>query len=151
MIKLIGMRHNFRRRTRRESTSFGVRYDYRSVMHYGPTAFSKNGRPTIRPRQRGVRCHCYILTLYAWSFKCPLKNGKLSDKKVKACGREWNSLQNSFSITHLCFLWSHIRLELANEEVSVVWTEFRCSACTAEGAEGERANISFPQKLKSRE
>ncbi|CAH3126117.1 unnamed protein product, partial [Pocillopora meandrina] len=50
-----GMRHNFRRRTRRESTSFGVRYDYRSVMHYGPTAFSKNGRPTIRPRQRGAR------------------------------------------------------------------------------------------------
>ena len=57
----------------------------------------------------------------------------------------------SFSITHLAFLWSHIRLELANEEVSVVWTEFRCFACTAEGAEGERANISFPQKLKSRE
>ncbi|RMX49888.1 hypothetical protein pdam_00014410 [Pocillopora damicornis] len=51
------MRHNFRRRTRRESTSFGVRYDNRSVMHYGPTAFFKNGRPTIRPRQRGVRCH----------------------------------------------------------------------------------------------
>ena len=57
----------------------------------------------------------------------------------------------SFSITHLAFLWSHIRLELADEEVSVVWTEFRCSACTAEGAEGERANISFSQKLKSRE
>ena len=24
-------------------------------MHYGPTAFSKNGQPTIEPREKGVR------------------------------------------------------------------------------------------------
>ena len=34
--------------TKRQTTSMGYAYDFWSVMHYGPTFFSNNGRPTIK-------------------------------------------------------------------------------------------------------
>ncbi|KAL7741428.1 hypothetical protein ACLKA6_000756 [Drosophila palustris] len=38
-----------------ESTDFDLGYDYDSVMHYGAYAFSKNGKRTIVPLQKGVK------------------------------------------------------------------------------------------------
>jgi len=43
-----GMEGNFRKAT--TSSTQGLDYDYGSVMHYGKTAFSKNGQPTITAR-----------------------------------------------------------------------------------------------------
>ncbi|XP_055626255.1 blastula protease 10-like [Toxorhynchites rutilus septentrionalis] len=47
---LEGTESNFLKYSADEVTSFDVRYDYGSVMHYGGTAFSKNGLPTIVPK-----------------------------------------------------------------------------------------------------
>jgi len=47
------MRANFEMRDAR-GQDIGA-YDYGSVMHYGGTAFSKSGRPTIVPRQANVQ------------------------------------------------------------------------------------------------
>ncbi|XP_035790869.1 seminal metalloprotease 1-like isoform X2 [Anopheles albimanus] len=45
-----GRENNFNIYTSADVTDFGVRYDYGSVMHYSATSFSKNGLPTIIPK-----------------------------------------------------------------------------------------------------
>lgn len=45
----------FDRYSDRKIDSLGVEYDYKSVMHYGSKAFSKNGLPTIVARDPSVK------------------------------------------------------------------------------------------------
>ncbi|KAL5280491.1 hypothetical protein ACFFRR_004459 [Megaselia abdita] len=49
-----GQEHNFNKYTSSQVTNFGYRYDYGSIMHYGPYDFSKNGRPTISAKLSGA-------------------------------------------------------------------------------------------------
>ncbi|KAK8404608.1 hypothetical protein O3P69_007686 [Scylla paramamosain] len=42
-----GMGHNFKKYSSEVVTGFGEDYDYSSVMHYGPYAFTTNGMKTI--------------------------------------------------------------------------------------------------------
>ena len=55
-----GMEFNFNKYGRSTIDSLGTPYDYGSVMHYDSRAFSRNGRPTIVPKQQGVSSakHC---------------------------------------------------------------------------------------------
>ncbi|XP_043662813.1 zinc metalloproteinase nas-4 [Drosophila teissieri] len=44
-----GHERNFQKLRANEVTNYGLGYDYDSIMHYGPFAFSENGKPTIVP------------------------------------------------------------------------------------------------------
>lgn len=48
------MKFNFNKYNKETIDSLGTEYDYDSVMHYGSTAFSKNGKPTIVATKPGV-------------------------------------------------------------------------------------------------
>jgi len=49
-----GKSHNFNKKAGSEIDSMGSNYDFGSIMHYGKTAFSKNGEDTITPKVAGV-------------------------------------------------------------------------------------------------
>jgi hypothetical protein len=49
-----GKTHNFDKKPHNEVDDMGSNYDYGSIMHYGPTAFSVDGSPTIIPKVEGA-------------------------------------------------------------------------------------------------
>lgn len=49
------VRDNFEKVDPMKFDSFNTTYDYKSLMHYGPTAFSENGRRTIIPKDSRFR------------------------------------------------------------------------------------------------
>ena len=50
-----GQHKNFGKLTDREVNTFGVPYDYHSVMHYQPWEFAKGGKRALRARDRSVK------------------------------------------------------------------------------------------------
>ena len=44
----LGMEHNFEKYAHRDIDNLNIQYDYKSLMHYGNYAFSKNGLKTLR-------------------------------------------------------------------------------------------------------
>ncbi|KAG8309063.1 hypothetical protein J6590_095018 [Homalodisca vitripennis] len=49
-----GQEDNFEKQDPSTVASYGVPYDYNSIMHYGTHAFSRNREPTITPLKEGV-------------------------------------------------------------------------------------------------
>lgn len=49
-----GEEHNFDKYSNAMVTNFGYKYDYDSIMHYGPKEFSTNGQPVIIARLSGA-------------------------------------------------------------------------------------------------
>ena len=77
-LSFAGMESQFRKYSHDQIDSFGVKYDYGSVMHYHRRAFSKNGRDTIVPTQAGavsfIKCGDIYNGVYCidvrWVFFC---------------------------------------------------------------------------------
>ena len=76
----------------------GTEYDYGSVMHYAPTAFSKNGKPTIEPKKKGIEIGQRV------GFS---QNDLFKINKLYKCPKVGHFFVSSFFFFHQhCFLHS---------------------------------------------
>ncbi|KAI1732146.1 astacin (Peptidase family m12A) domain-containing protein [Ditylenchus destructor] len=84
-----GMQGQFEKYTTATVQTLGVEYDYPSIMHYGPTAFSRNGMPTIVPRRKaaiGQRSGFSKLDSYKINtlYECPTYGGIVGQPSTAA-------------------------------------------------------------------
>nr|CAD2187523.1 unnamed protein product [Meloidogyne enterolobii] len=77
---LPGMQGQFEKYSQATIQTLGSDYDYGSIMHYGPNAFTRNGLPTIMPRrQAAIGQRVGFSKLDAWKintlYDCPNYGG----------------------------------------------------------------------------
>lgn len=53
-IFIVDFKNSFDKFNKNRIDSRGIEYDYFSIMHYGNTAYTKNGLPTMQAKKRGV-------------------------------------------------------------------------------------------------
>lgn len=111
-------RFAFDKYSNRKIDSLGVQYDYKSVMHYGEKAFSRNGQPTIVAKHPIVRSfgntHLSILDIKQANllYKCPdypvfpqdfvwMNNGPM--KRNVVCLRIFHPKSISWRDNYLCY------------------------------------------------
>jgi len=103
--------HNFKKLN---SNNQGLPYVYESVMQYGKYAFSKNGKPSMTPKQAGAtigirRLHKRDVKMIQLFYGCPAGSGSdgsefCKDKKEKRSCDYWKSLNYCNSGNYVSFM-----------------------------------------------
>ena len=100
----LGMASNFDKRD--SDTSFNAPYDYNSIMHYGRTSFSKNGKDTIQAKYDpyldlgGSELSKYDIMKIKTMYRCNgmyFNGKKLSREENGAFARLWPKLAEVYT------------------------------------------------------